>query len=188
MSKIRLADLVVVTSNQGKLLEINQILGTNHKVSKIDIPEIQSLDIDEVISAKAESAYAKIKKPVLVTDVSLEIDGLNGLPGPFVKFFLKTLGEEKTVKLIKGSKRTKVTDAIGIYDGQTMKIFKGSVRGKVVPKKRGKNGFGFDFVFIPDGYDKTYSQMSSTLKNKISHRALALKKVKKYLNIQNSNK
>ena len=181
MKKIKLADLVVITSNENKLSEINAILGTNHKVSTTDVPEIQSLDLDEVITAKAKAAYEKIKKPVLVTDVSLEIEDLDGLPGPFVKFFLKTLGAEKTVKLVKGSRRTKVTDAVAVYDGKILKIFKGSVRGKVVPKARGTKGFGFDFVFVPDGYNKTWAQMPPTLKNKISHRARALKKLKSYL-------
>lgn len=181
MNKIKLKDLIVISSNQGKIDEINHILGTNYKVSSVDIPEIQSLDLDEVITAKAKAAYAKIKKPVLVTDVSLEIDGLKGLPGPFVKFFIKTLGAEKTVQLVKGSRKTKVTDAVAIYDGKNSKIFKGSVRGKVVPKARGTYGFGFDFVFIPDGFRQTYAQMKPDLKNKISHRAKALKKVKKFL-------
>lgn len=181
MSKFKLKDLVVVTSNSHKLQEINEILGTNHKVSKIDVPEIQSLDLDEVITAKAKAAYGKIKKPVLVTDVSLEIKGLNGLPGPFVKFFLKTLGAKETVRLVKGTRRTKVTDAVAIYDGKNLKIFKGIIWGKVVPYAKGKNGFGFDFVFVPDGHNQTWAQMPNSLKNKISHRALALKKLKKYL-------
>ena len=179
--QIELSDLILVTTNQGKIDEINDILGTDHKVSKIDVPEVQSLDLEEVITAKAKAAYAKIKKPILVTDVSLEIEGLGGLPGPFVKFFLKTLGAEKTVQLVKGSCRTKVTDAVAIYDGKTLKTFKGSVWGKVIPRSRGKNGFGFDFVFIPSGYDQTYAEMSAELKNKISHRAKALKKLKKFL-------
>lgn len=182
MRKFKLKNIVVVTTNPGKLEEINAILGTNHKVSTIDVPEIQSLNLDEVITEKAKAAYKKIKKPVLVTDVSLEIEALGGLPGPFVKFFLKTLGEEGTVKLIKGKNtKTKVTDAVGIYDGRSMKIFKGTVFGHLVPEKRGKNGFGFDFVFVPNGYKKTYSELTQVEKNKISHRALALKKLKKYL-------
>ena len=178
---MKLSDLVVITSNIGKIEEINAILGIDHKVSTIEVPEIQSLNLDEVITAKAKAAYEKIKKPVLVTDVSLEIEGFGGLPGPFVKFFLKTLGAEKTVKLVKGSRRTKVTDAVAVYDGKILKIFKGTVWGKVVPKSRGTSGFGFDFVFVPDGYRQTYAQMPSAVKNKISHRAMALKKLKDYL-------
>ena len=178
---MKLSDLVVITSNIGKIEEINAILGIDHKVYTIEVPEIKSLDLDEVITAKAKAAYEKIKKPVLVTDVSLEIEGFGGLPGPFVKFFLKTLGAEKTVKLVKGSRRTKVTDAVAIYDGKIFKIFKGTIWGKVIPKARGTSGFGFDFVFVPDGYTKTWAQMPSSVKNKISHRAMALKKLKDYL-------
>ena len=66
MGKMKLKDLIVVTTNKNKLSEINTILGTNHQVSKIDIPEIQSLDLDEVITAKAKAAYEKLRKPVLV--------------------------------------------------------------------------------------------------------------------------
>ena len=174
--------LVVVTSNQNKIAEINEIIGTNHKVSKLDIPEIQSLDIDEVITHKAKSAFEKIKKPVLVEDISLAIKALNGLPGPFVKFFLQTLGTEGTVKLVgKAKTDTKVTAAIAIYDGKKLVIFNGIVYGTLSPKNRGVNGFGFDKVFVPIGYRQTFAEMPPSLKNKISHRALALKKVKAYL-------
>lgn len=182
MSKIKLSDLVVITSNENKLSEINQILGTNHKVSTVDIPEIQSLNINEVITAKAKAAYEKIKKPVLVTDVSLEIEGFNNLPGPFIKFFLFTLGTEKTVALLNGKgTRAKAIEADAIYDGKFLKIFKGTMVGSLALKDRGTNGFGFDKVFVPRGYTKTFAEMPTSLKNKISHRAKALEKLKKYL-------
>lgn len=181
--KLKLEDIVVVTTNPGKIAEINQILGTNHKASNSDVPEIQSLNLDEVVKAKAKAAYKVIKKPVLVTDVSLEIEALDDLPGPFVKFFVNTLGPEKTVRLIKTkNKKVKATDAVCIYDGKHLLIFKGTAYGTLVDKARGKNGFGFDFVFVPNGYKKTYAEMPPELKNKISHRAKALKKLKKYLN------
>ena len=182
MSKLKRQDLVVVTTNENKLSEINAILGTNHKVSTIDVPEIQTLDLDELIKAKAKAAYEKIKKPVLVGDVSMEIEALGGLPGPFIKYFLNTLDTEGTVALLKGKNtKTKVTDVVAIYDGKIAKIFKGIIHGTLVPKNRGTNGFGFDKVFVPNGYTKTLAQMPNSLKNKISHRARALKKLKKYL-------
>lgn len=174
---------VVVTGNKNKLKEFNKILGTNYKLSKIEIPEIQSLDLDEVISQKAKAAYAKIKKPVIVDDVSLNIKELKGLPGTFVKFFIHTIGTEGTVKLLKNKKRKAiVTGAIAIYDGKKIKIFKDRTFGTLIKKDKGKNGFGFDTVFVPDGYKQTYAQMSPDLKNKVSHRAKALKKLKIYLN------
>lgn len=180
--KIKLSDLVVVSTNPGKIKEINQILGTNHKVSSVDIPEIQSLNLDEVIINKAKAAYKKIKKPILVEDVSLEIKALKGLPGTFVKFFLNTLGTEGTVKLLGENKsNTKVTAAAAIYNGNNLKIFKGTVYGTLSPRDRGSNGFGFDKVFIPNGYKKTYAQMSIEDKNKISHRAKALEKLKAFV-------
>lgn len=181
MSKIQLHDLVVVTSNQNKLAEINEILGTNHKVSKIEIPEIQSLDLDEVITQKVKAAYQIVKRPVLVEDISLEIKALKGLPGTFIKFFLQTLGTEGTVTLIKNKNTdTKVTAAVAIYDGKILKIFKASVFGTLSPKNKGQHGFGFDKVFIPQGFRRTYAEMPPSLKNQISHRAKALNKVKKF--------
>lgn len=183
--KFKLKDLVVVTSNTNKLREINSILGTNHQVSSIDIPEIQSLSLDEVIAAKAKAAFQKIKKPVLVEDVSLKIKSLNGLPGPFVKFFLETVGTEGTVKLL-GKKPTDTTAiaAVAIFDGKKLKIFKGEEVGTLSKRDKGTNGFGFDKIFIPKGYKKTYAQMTPEEKNKISHRAKALMKLKKFLNGQ----
>ena len=179
---MKLADLVVVTSNKNKLAEINEILGTNHQVSKLDIPEIQSLNLDEVITHKAKDAYNRIKKPVLVEDISLEIEALNGLPGTLVKFFLERLGTEGTVRLVGKSKTdTTITAAVAIYDGQKIDIFKGKVKGTLSKKNRGSGGFGFDKVFIPEGYTQTYAQMSTILKNTISHRAKVLRKVKRFL-------
>jgi len=179
---MKLSDLTVVTSNKNKLTEINAILGTNHKVSKINVEESQSLDLDEVITAKAKAAYDKIRKPVMVTDVSLEIEKLKGLPGTFVKYFIETLGTTGTVQLLgKGVHKAKATDAVAIYDGKTLKIFKGIIKGSLAHRDRGTAGFGFDKVFIPQGYNKTWSQLSEEVKNKISHRAKALRKLKRYL-------
>lgn len=181
---MKLSDLVIVTTNQNKLAEVNQILGTNHQVFKIDIPEIQSLDLDEVITHKVKEAYRKIKKPVLVEDVSLAVKALGGLPGPFIKFFLNTLGTEGTAALVKG-RRTSTTAmaAVAIFDGKILKIFKGQVKGTLSKKNKGEHGFGFDRIFIPKGYTQTFAQMSPEVKNQISHRAKALQKVKKYFSV-----
>lgn len=179
---MNLKNIIVVTSNKHKVAEINQILGTNYRVSPHDIPEIQSMDLDVVIAAKAKAAYELFKKPVLVTDVSLDLAALNGLPGPFVKFFVQTLGAGGTVKLIRGkSKKAVVTDALGLFDGKSLKIFKGKIEGTLADIPRGNSGFGFDVVFIPKGQKKTYAQMTESEKNEISHRSIALKKLKAYL-------
>ncbi|OGD98378.1 hypothetical protein A3A49_01415 [Candidatus Curtissbacteria bacterium RIFCSPLOWO2_01_FULL_38_11b] len=171
-----------VTSNKNKAREITEILSSGIKINEVELPEIQSLNLDEVIAAKARAAYRKIKKPVLVEDISFEIKALKGLPGTFIKFFLQTLGTEGTVKLVGRSKTdTTVTAAIAIYDGKNFKIFKGKVSGTLSKKDKGIHGFGFDKVFIPKGYKHTYAQMPPSLKNEISHRAKALRKAKTYL-------
>lgn len=180
-NSMKLLDLVVVTTNENKLAEINAILGTNHKISTIDVPEIQSLDLDKVVTHKAREAYRIIQKPVLVEDISFQIHALKGLPGPFVKFFLETIGTEGTARLCGKRTETTVTAAIAIFDGKSLKIFKGQVEGTLSKKNRGLGGFGFDKIFIPQGYSQTYAEMPQALKNQISHRAIALKKVKKYL-------
>lgn len=181
---------VFVTSNKHKAREIAEILGKDIKIRELDVPEIQSLDLDKVITAKAKAAYEIVKKPVIVEDISLEIDILNGLPGPFVKFFLQSLGTEGIVKLVgKNKSDTTVTAAIAIYNGSKMKIFKGVVHGKLSKKNKGESGFGFDKIFIPKGYQQTYAQMSPELKNKISHRAKALRMLKNYVEtLHSSNK
>ncbi len=178
----KLADYTFITSNKNKALELRQILGSSIKIKELDLDEIQSLDLDEVIKAKAKAAYEIVKKPVIVEDISFSIKYLNGLPGPFIKYFLMSIGTEGTVKLIGGNpSNTTVTAAIAAYDGQKLKIFKGVVKGTLSKTNKGESGFGFDRIFIPSGYKQTYAQMDSELKNKISHRAKALNKLKKFL-------
>jgi len=182
MNKLNINNVTVITSAPHKIREINEILGTKHKVTTRDIPEIQSLNLDKVIKAKVKNAYTIFKKPVLVEDISFELTGLNGLPGTFVKFFIQTLGAEGVAKLIKGkNNEAKAIAAVAIYDGKNLKIFKSEIRGKVISKIRGENGFGFDGLFIPNGSTKTFAQMAIADKNKVSHRGKALNKVKKYL-------
>ena len=179
---MKLNELTFITSNKNKALEIRQILGSSIKIKELDLDEIQSLDIDKVIRAKAEAAYKIVKKPVIVEDISFEIKALNGLPGTFIKFFLMSIGTEGTVKLIGNNpSNTIVTAAIGAYDGQKLKIFKGVVKGTLSKTNKGESGFGFDRIFIPTGYKKTYAQLDPVLKNKISHRAKALRKLSLYL-------
>ncbi len=176
-------NIVFVTSNKNKVREITEILGPKIKFRDVNIPEIQSLSLDEVITEKAKSAYAILKKPVIVEDVSLEIKSLKGLPGPFIKFFLQQLGTEGLLKIAKSKNQKEVTAtaAIGLFDGTKLYIFKGQVEGKLAKKSFGESGFGFDKIFIPNGYRQTFAQMEPSIKNQISHRAIAIKKLKEYL-------
>ncbi|MDB5185087.1 MAG: putative inosine triphosphate pyrophosphatase [Candidatus Saccharibacteria bacterium] len=165
----------IVTGNAGKLASF-----TRHfkgvlvfDSADVDLEEIQSLDSDAIVRDKAERAYAVVGKPVLVEDVSAGLDRLQGLPGPFIKFFELQLGMDALYQLSQPGDKAIVTCTIGLYDGQSMRYAHGKVEGTAV-SPRGENGFGFDCCFMPEGQTKTYAEMTHTEKDAISHRALAV--------------
>ncbi|MDE1856099.1 MAG: RdgB/HAM1 family non-canonical purine NTP pyrophosphatase [Candidatus Micrarchaeota archaeon] len=176
-------DFVFVTSNHNKLREAEQILERKVAHSDIDVPEIQSINGADIVRDKAERAYKILKKPVVVEDTGLYIESLNGFPGALVKLVLVNCGTDGIARLVKrGQSRAAHAEVyIGFYDGKKMRIFSGRTDGRIALRPRGKSGFGWDVLFVPKGYTKTYSQMSSELKNKISHRGKAFRKLKRYL-------
>jgi len=181
--------LYFATSNPGKADEAAKILSVPIEIVKVDIDEIQSLDIKKIVEAKVRAAFKKIKKPVFIDDVSAEVVAWNGFPGPFIKYLYEAgnNGHELMLKMLESEKDKSVIirAVIGFHDGKSVHIIEGSFKGKLVPKK-GNKGWGFDPYVIPDGYDKTFGEMDESLKNKISHRARALRKFEKFLNSQTS--
>ena len=179
--------LCFVTSNKDKVDEAKKILGIPIEIVDIDIDEIQSMDLGKVVKHKAEEAYKIVKKPVFVDDVSFEVFAWNGFPGPFVKYLYQSGGHtyDLILKMLKGEKNrlVRIRADIGYHDGRRVYTMEGSFMGKIVAR-RGKNGWGFDPYVIPEGYKHTFGEMSEGLKNQISHRARALKKLKKLLNSQ----
>src|SRR5579871_2048666 len=144
--------ITIVTGNPGKVRELQAMaMGKlNFKMHDIDINEIQSLDLDEIVTAKAKAAYSRVKSPVIVDDVSAELKSLNGLPGPFIKFFNKEIGGDSLLKISKDPHEVVTLICVtGYYDGHKMVLGKGEIKGTLVPP-RGVNGFGFDPVIIPD--------------------------------------
>ncbi len=166
--------ITLVTGNKHKLAEWQRLFPPSFKLVAIDVDldEIQSLDVKAIVADKARRAYKKIGKPVIVDDISAGLDELDGLPGPFIKFFVNTLGKGALYKLA-GNKETKatVTNVAAYYDGKNMIYGIGEIHGRVVAP-RGGDGFGFDFSFVPDGHTKTFSEMGPETKDKISHRLL----------------
>ena len=175
-----------MTANLNKVREAENILGEKFLVDhrKLDLVEIQSLKSAEIIKKKAEEAYKILKLPVLVDDTSLSFAAWNGLPGPLIKWFVERMGEPGLCRMLKGEKNRKatVTCSVAFYDGKKIKIVNVEEEGIITDKPMGKAGFGFDSIFIPKGQKKTYAQMTSEEKDKISHRKLALEKMRKYLN------
>jgi inosine triphosphate pyrophosphatase len=172
-----------VTGNKNKLKEAQAIMPEIEGL-ELDLSEIQELEPRKILETKLEEA--KKYKPnirLMVEDLSLEINGMNGLPGPLIKWFLKSVGREGVYKIAKifGNQKAIARVTLGFVDSDgENKYFEGIVEGKIV-KPRGESDFGWDPIFVPEGNDKTFAQMGMEEKNKISHRKIALEKLKIYL-------
>lgn len=172
-----------VTSNENKVREAEAILGRRLRRANIDIPEIQSLDVEEVVKAKARAAFGRIKRPVLVEDTGFYIPALNNFPGPLIKWLLKTIGNQGICNLLKEEKNRRVTvkTCFCLYNGKKFRIFSGEKTGTMPKNPEGTSGFGWDPIFIPDNYKKSFAEMSSEDKNLISMRKIALEKLRQFL-------
>ncbi|KAH7649355.1 hypothetical protein FG379_001901 [Cryptosporidium bovis] len=173
-------EVYLVTGSKKKAEEIINILKgkINVKVEDIDLPEYQGTP-EEITVNKCKLAYKYINKPVFVEDTSLCFNAYNGLPGPYIKWFIKSIGAEGLFNMLMAynDKTAYATTIIGYYDGATMPepiLFRGQVDGVIV-EPRGSKEFGWDCVFQPNGHSKTFAEMDQEYKNTISHRYLSLK-------------
>jgi non-canonical purine NTP pyrophosphatase (RdgB/HAM1 family) len=159
-----MATITYVSSNAGKAEYLARYLDHPFTHHSLDLDEIQSLDLVKVAEHKAKEAYEKLQIPVLVDDVSLSFNALGGnLPGPYIKWFLGELKPEGLCKLLDNFDDREAEGKICMtyYDGQELKNFVGSVKGTISKSPRkGIRGYGWDGIFIPDGSNKTYSEMS----------------------------
>jgi inosine triphosphate pyrophosphatase len=171
-----------ITGNQNKADYLAKYLGHPVHYKKLDLDEIQSLDLKEIVNHKVRQAYNKILKPVIVEDVSLEFESLGGLPGPFVRFFVEKVPFENICAMIgKENRRATAKCVIGFYDGKIQKLFEGSLSGTIAEIPAGDNGFGWDRIFIPEGYNVTRAQLSSEDDQKTYLKLKPLAALKKYL-------
>lgn len=175
--------ILLVTSNPAKIKEFQEIMHINVEIIDIDLDEIQDLDVEKIALHKLNEAYKKVKKPVMIDDVSFEVDAWNGFPGPLIKWILKAGGPELLLKMLKNEKNRKaqVGLVIGFHDGKKPHLFLGKAKGNIAHSVKGKDGFGWDQVFVPNGHELTYAEMKPELKNSISHRGIALSKFKVFL-------
>lgn len=179
-------ELFYVTSNNGKFLEASKMLPAFKKLS-LDLDEMQSLDPIEIAKHKALSAMAKTNvNNLVVDDVSVYLEAFDyKLPGPFIKWFLSSIGSKGIYKIAEKYKKYgafAVCTLCYIDKKGKIKIFTGKVKGTIVKSDFNSNK-SWDYIFMPFGEEKTFAQMSLIEKNKISHRGLAIKKLKKYLGI-----
>mgnify|MGYP000851185639 FL=1 len=185
--------ITFITGNSNKLEEVRSILKTNQyetnysiKSLDIDLSEVQG-EPEYVIQEKCKSVRLQLNGPIIVEDTSLCFNALGGLPGPYIKWFMKKIGLEGLTKLLLGYE-DKTIEAKCIFAYQENKdskihYFTGITKGTLV-EPRGNMNFGWDAVFLPEGYSETYGEMDSESKNSISHRFKALQLLKEFLNIE----
>ena len=163
--------LVFVTQNMNKIADAQKLL-PEFEIEHVDfeIPEIQSLDPNEIIEYKLEYAYKKVNIPCFVMDSSLSLDCLNGFPGPLIKWFEKAgIEGEKTCQIANlfNEHGCAWTNVLGYYDGQDTHFFTETLKGALPDAPRGTNGYCWDPIFIPDGETRTFAEM--TFDEKRSH-------------------
>jgi len=164
-----------VTGNAGKLAEARRIVGPGLESVAVDLPEIQSLDLEEVLEAKAAAARSGVAGAIVVEETGLELSALGGFPGPLVRWMLASVGAEGIARcaLALGDARAVARCVLLAVDGERHLSAEGSTTGNLVLPARGQGGFGWDSVFVPDGETRTYGEMSDGEKDAVGHRGRA---------------
>ena len=187
--------IVFATNNKHKLEEIEDILGKDFEIVSLaeigcheDIPET-GLTLEENARQKSTYIVEHYNHDCFADDTGLEVDALNGEPGVHSARYAegtdhdseanmrKLLSKMSNVKERTARFRTVISLIINGVEHQ----FEGRVEGRIATEKHGKEGFGYDAIFIPEGYDKSFAELGEEVKNQISHRARAVKKLAEYL-------
>jgi len=196
---LMLMEIVFATNNQNKLNEIQQMLGKDFNLLSLtdvgisgDIPE-DYFTLEENALQKARIIYQQTGKNCFADDTGLEIEALNGEPGVLSARYAGNeksaeKNMQKVLRALQGvqSRKAKFRTIIAlIYQGKEY-LFEGIVKGKILPVKKGSEGFGYDPIFSPDGWEESFAEMDLNMKNKISHRAKATTKLVNFLWMQRS--
>ncbi|GHO77210.1 non-canonical purine NTP pyrophosphatase [Ktedonobacter sp. SOSP1-85] len=179
--------LLFITGNKDKLREVQTLIPDVQGLD-LDLPEIQEIDPHKVIAAKLVEARKHHSGVFLVEDTSLSLDGMGGLPGPFIRWFITSIGVGGVYALTRtfGARATARTIFGYADENDNMLFFEGSLGGLVVPP-RGTDGFGWDSVFQPDHFSKTFAEMSPAEKNLCSMRKKAVAGLQRYLETQHAS-
>jgi non-canonical purine NTP pyrophosphatase, rdgB/HAM1 family len=186
--------IVFATNNQHKLSEIRQILGGRVEVlslndigCNVDIPETGST-LEENALQKAQYVYDHYHIDCFADDTGLEVDALNGAPGVYSARYAGD-GHDSEANMTKllneleenNNRSARFRTVIALIQQGEVHEFEGIVNGQIIRERRGGEGFGYDPIFQPDGYDQTFAELGLDIKNQISHRARATRKFAEYL-------
>lgn len=171
-------DVTFVSTNRGKYREIRDVLrpyGLRVKWKRRTLPEPQAENLDEVLAAKLD-AVRDVRGYVLVEDSGLFIPALGGFPGVYSAHFLRIWRFAPILRLLEGRRRSAYFRTVaGVQNGRRRWTFAGEVTGKIALRPAGRGGFGYDPIFIPSGWRKTFAEGTAEEKNAISHRARAIR-------------
>ena len=187
--------LVFATNNAHKLEEVAAILGDQVELLSLndigcqaEIPETaETLEGNALL--KSSYIYKNYHLDCFADDTGLEVKALNGAPGVYSARYAGGEGHDAQANMLKllheldgkENRKAQFRTAISlILDGKEY-LFEGVIKGEIIKEKRGDSGFGYDPVFMPEGYDRTFAELGNDIKNQISHRALAVQKLCEFL-------
>jgi XTP/dITP diphosphohydrolase len=193
-----LKQIVFASHNKNKALEIAELLPKN--LTLVTLADLQFFDeINETGSTLPENALIKARfvsnkfnLNCFADDSGLEIEALNGEPGVFSARYagIEKNDESNMNKVLshlqfETNRNARFVTVIALLKDGVEYLFEGEIKGKITREKKGTNGFGYDPIFIPDGYEKTFAELTKEEKNLISHRSIAVKKLLRFLNESN---
>jgi len=184
--------IIFVTSNDGKLREFRrrlEPLGYTVEQRDIGYPEPQVATMEEVVEFGLDQLMHRVEHPVVIDDSGIFVHALKGFPGVYSAYAFRTIHYTGILKLLEGAadRSAHFETVIGFGEKETggkftSHIFRGEVYGTITPEPRdGGMGFGYDPIFVPDGHEKTFAEMETGEKNKVSHRGRALDKFVRFL-------
>lgn len=187
--------IIFVTHNKHKSEEIKNIIGNSFEIKNLsdiniteEIPETGNT-LKENALQKAKYLHNKLGCNCFADDTGLEVDCLNGEPGVYSARYAgePTNSQRNIEKLLhnlkgKENRNAQFRTVIAVILNNKTYFFEGSIAGQIIDTQRGDGGFGYDSVFIPNGYDKTFAELPAEVKNSISHRAMAMQKFKEFIN------
>lgn len=186
-------EIIFATNNAHKLAEVQAMVGDSFKLVSLndigfkgEIPETGHT-LEANAEQKARYIFDRYSRPVFADDSGLEIDALNGLPGvdsahysgsrDFIENMQKVLNELKD----SSNRNAKFRTVIAFVESDNLTLFQGEIKGRITSEMSGVKGFGYDPIFIPEGNQRTFAEMGTEEKSKISHRIRALEKFKLFL-------